>query len=47
MAENSRETRRAEDLASFAQYNLDPTDLRDAAQWDILLREEDWENNSV
>ncbi len=47
MAENSREIRRAEDLASFAQYNLDPADLRDAAQWDILLREEDWENNSV
>jgi hypothetical protein len=47
MAENSRETRQAEDLASFAQYNLDPTDLRDAAKWDVLLREEDWENNSV
>ena len=47
MAENSRETRRAEDLASFAQYNLDPSDLRDAAKWDDLLREEDWENNSV
>ena len=47
MAENSRETRRAEDLASFAQYNLDHTDLRDAAKWDGLLREEDWENNSV
>jgi len=47
IAESSRETRRAEDLASFAQYNLDPTDLRDAAKWDDLLREEDWENNSV
>jgi hypothetical protein len=47
MAENSRETRRVEDLASFAQYDLDPTDLRDAAKWDDLLREEDWENNSV
>lgn len=47
MAENSREARRAEDLASFAQYNLDPNDLRDAAQWDDLLREEDWEDNSV
>ena len=47
MAENSRETRRAEDLASFAAHNLDPTDLRDAAKWDELLREEDWENNSV
>ncbi len=47
MAENSRETRREEDLASFKYYNLDPTDLRDAAKWDELLREEDWENNSV
>jgi hypothetical protein len=47
MAENSRETRRAEDLASFAHYNLDPTDLRDAAAWDDLVREKDWENNSV
>jgi hypothetical protein len=47
MADNSRETRQAEDLAAFAQYNLDPTDLRDAAKWDELLREEDWENNSV
>lgn len=47
MAENSREARRGEDLASFAQYNLDPNDLRDAAKWDGLLREEDWENNSV
>jgi hypothetical protein len=47
MAEISRETRRGEELASFAQYNLDPTDLRDAAKWDGLLREEDWENNPV
>ncbi len=47
MAEHTREARRAEDLASFAQHNLDPTDLRDAAKWDDLLREDDWENNSV
>lgn len=47
MAENSRDARRREDLASFAQYNLDPTDLRDAAKWDDLSRDEDWENNSV
>jgi len=47
MAENSRETRRVEDLASFAYYNLNPTDLCDAARWDDLLREEDWENNPV
>jgi hypothetical protein len=47
MAESSRETRRIEDLASFAQHGLDPNDLRDAAKWDELTREEDWENNSV
>ena len=45
MAENTREKRREEDLAAFAQYNLDPTDLRDAPKLDIFLREEDWENN--
>jgi hypothetical protein len=47
MAENSREARRVEDLESFKKYKLDPTDLRDAAEWDNLLREEDWENNPV
>jgi hypothetical protein len=47
MAENSREMRREEDLASFAQYGLDPTDLREAAKWDGLLREADWEHNPV
>ena len=47
LAESSRVTRRAEDLASFAKYNLDPSDLRDAAKWDGILREEDWENNPV
>jgi len=47
MAKNSHEMRRAEDLASFAQYNLDPNDLRDVAKWDDLLRAEDWQNNSV
>jgi hypothetical protein len=47
MAENSRDTRKEEDLASFRQHNLDPTDLRDAARWDELNREEDWENNSA
>ena len=47
MAENSREARRVEDLVSFERYNLDPRDLRDAAKWDELLREDDWENNSV
>ena len=47
MAENSREKRREEDLASFTHYGLNPKDLRDAAKWDELLREENWENNSV
>ncbi len=37
MAENSRETRRVEDLESFKKYNLDPTDLRDAAKWDTFI----------
>jgi hypothetical protein len=47
LAEDSRAARREEDLASFSHYQLDPTDLRDAARWDELLRAEDWENNSV
>jgi len=47
MAESTRKIRKMEDLTSFAQYNLDPADLRDAAKWDELLREEDWENNPV
>ena len=47
MAENSRQARRVGELASFAQHNLDPTDLRDAAKWDSMLREDDWENNPV
>jgi hypothetical protein len=47
MAENSREARRADDLASFAQHGLDPADLSAAAKWNELLREEDWEHNPV
>jgi hypothetical protein len=47
MAENTRQTRQAEDLASLAQHGLDPGDLRDVARWDAILREEDWENNPV
>ena len=46
-AASSREARREEDLASFTQHGLDPADLRDAARWYELTREEDWENNSV
>jgi hypothetical protein len=47
MAAGSREARREEDLASFAQHGLDPADLRDAARWYEMTREEDWEDNSV
>jgi hypothetical protein len=47
MVENSRETRRKEDLASFRQHNLDPEDLRDAARWDEITREEDWESSTT
>jgi hypothetical protein len=47
MAASSQEERRQEDLALFARYGLDPGDLRDAAKLDELLREEDWENNTV
>lgn len=47
MAEATRAARRTEDLACFAQYELDPTDLRDAAKLNDMLREEDWENNPV
>jgi L-2-amino-thiazoline-4-carboxylic acid hydrolase len=45
MAERTRPARREEDLESFAYYNLDPNDLRDAAKWDEVLRQEDWEGN--
>jgi hypothetical protein len=47
MAERTREDRRLEELESFARYGLDPADLSDAARWDAILREEDWENNPV
>jgi hypothetical protein len=47
LAERTRETRKAEDLASFEEYHLNPHDLRDAAKWDELCREKDWENNPV
>lgn len=47
MAETTRDARREEDLASFTKNNLDPNDLIDAAIWDELIREEDWENNLV
>jgi hypothetical protein len=46
MAENTRDERRKEDLASFAEHKLDPTDLRHAARLDDLARE-DLENNNV
>ncbi|MBN2258845.1 MAG: L-2-amino-thiazoline-4-carboxylic acid hydrolase [Anaerolineaceae bacterium] len=47
MAANSRQAREKEDLESFAKYGLNSADLRDVAKWDVLLREEDWEDNPV
>lgn len=47
MAENSREARAKEDLASFAKHGLNPADLRDAAKWDEILRQEGWEEDPV
>jgi hypothetical protein len=47
MAESSRETRRAEDLASFAQYQLDTENLADTAKWYALTNQEDWRNNPL
>jgi hypothetical protein len=47
MAEASREDRKREDLESFAEHGLNPADLRHAAEWDELTREEDWESNAV
>lgn len=47
MAESSRETRRAEDLASFSQHQLDPENLADVAKWYALTNQEDWRNNPL
>jgi hypothetical protein len=45
MAETSREARAKDDLESFATHRLDPTDLRAAAKWIEITREEDWESD--
>ena len=47
MAEETRLAREKEELESFAQYGLDPTNLSDAAKWDELLRQADWQDNPV
>lgn len=44
MFENSRETRKKEELESLAGYGFNPNDLRDIAQWYTILNK-DWENN--
>lgn len=47
MAESSRDSRRAEDLASFQQYQLSPENLADVARWQELTNEEDWRNDPL
>lgn len=44
-AEDSRESRRGEELESFARYKLDPGDLRDVARWNDKTWEDEWEDN--
>jgi uncharacterized HAD superfamily protein len=47
MAESSRSERRLEDLASFNDHHLNPTDLSDMARWYRILDEENWETESL
>lgn len=35
------------DLASFAQYGLNPQDLRDVAKWEEITRAEEWETDTA
>ena len=44
-AEETREARGKEELASFAHYKLNPDDLRDVARWIDLTWEDEWEDN--
>ncbi len=44
-AEDTRESRQEEELASFARYRLDPEDLSDVARWIDLTWEDEWEDN--
>jgi len=43
--EETRETRRKEELASFARYQLNPENLSDVARWIELTWEDEWEDN--
>jgi hypothetical protein len=45
LAVDSIATRRLEDLQSFAEHGLNPDDLRDAARWDMALKEEGWQDD--
>ena len=47
MAESSREERRLEDLESFKEHHLDPADMRDMAAWYTVLKEENWDTESL
>jgi hypothetical protein len=47
IAENTREERRREDLASFKKLNLDPNDLRDVAKWEEISRENEWRDDEA
>ncbi|KYK35736.1 MAG: L-2-amino-thiazoline-4-carboxylic acid hydrolase [Theionarchaea archaeon] len=42
--ENSRETRKKEDLESLSEHGFDPSNFKDVAQWYRILNE-DWETN--
>jgi hypothetical protein len=44
-AEETRESRREEELASFAHYQLNPENLRDVARWIDRTLEDEWEDN--
>ncbi|MBU7013778.1 MAG: L-2-amino-thiazoline-4-carboxylic acid hydrolase [Theionarchaea archaeon] len=46
MFENSRETRRKEDLESLAENGFNPADLRDVAKWYDKLNK-DWRSNPI
>jgi hypothetical protein len=44
-AEDTRESRRKEELESFAHYQLSPENLSDVAKWIDLTWEDEWEDN--
>jgi hypothetical protein len=45
MSADTRETRREEELESFARYQLNPENLSDVARWINMAWEEEWEDN--